>query len=60
MDILVGAFFHYPTRPIVRGYVTLKEGNIWVVGSNIFLLFIPIWGNDPIWLIFFKLVETTN
>ena len=23
-------------------------------------IFIPIWGNDPIWLIFFKWVETTN
>ena len=23
-------------------------------------IFIPTWGNDPIWLIFFKWVETTN
>ena len=23
-------------------------------------LFIPTWGNDPIWLIFFRWVETTN
>ena len=23
-------------------------------------MFIPTWGNDPIWLIFFKWVETTN
>ena len=23
-------------------------------------MFIPIWGNDPIWLIFFRWVETTN
>ena len=27
---------------------------------QIFFIFIPIWGNDPIWLIFFKWVETTN
>ena len=27
--------------------------------SNIFI-FTPIWGNDPIWLIFFRWVETTN
>ena len=32
----------------------------WVVGSNIVFIFTPIWGNDPIWLIFFKGVETTN
>ena len=23
-------------------------------------MFTPTWGNDPIWLIFFKRVETTN
>ncbi len=27
---------------------------------QIFFMFIPIWGNDPILLIFFKWVETTN
>ena len=27
---------------------------------QICFMFIPIWGNDPIWLIFFKWVETTN
>ena len=32
---------------------------IWVVVSNMFY-FHPYWGNDPIWLIFFKGVETTN
>ena len=31
----------------------------WVVVSNIFY-FHPIWGRFPIWLIFFKGVETTN
>ena len=25
-----------------------------------FFIFTPTWGNDPIWLIFFKWVETTN
>ena len=29
---------------------------IWVVVSKIFLIFIPTWGNDPNWLIFFKWV----
>ena len=29
-------------------------------GFQIFLIFIPTWGNDSIWLIFFKWVETTN
>ncbi len=27
---------------------------------QIFFIFTPIWGNDPIWLIFFHWVETTN
>ena len=27
---------------------------------QIFFMFISTWGNDPIWLIFFKWVETTN
>ena len=27
---------------------------------QIFLIFTPTWGNDPIWLIFFRWVETTN
>ena len=27
---------------------------------QIFFIFIPTWGNDPIWLIFFRWVETTN
>ncbi len=27
---------------------------------QIFFMFTPTWGNDPIWLIFFKWVETTN
>ena len=27
---------------------------------QIFFIFIPTWGNDPFWLIFFKWVETTN
>ena len=24
---------------------------IWVVATQIFFIFIPIWGNDPIWLL---------
>ena len=27
---------------------------------QIFFIFTPTWGNDPVWLIFFKWVETTN
>ena len=29
-------------------------------GFKYFFIFTPTWGNDPIWLIFFKWVETTN
>ena len=31
-----------------------------LVGGFKYVFFIPTWGNDPIWLIFFKWVETTN
>ena len=29
-------------------------------GFKYFFIFIPTWGNDPIWLLFFQWVETTN
>ena len=32
----------------------------WVVATQIFFIFIPIWGRFPFWLLFFKWVETTN
>ena len=32
----------------------------YLAGGFIFLIFNPTWGNDPIWLIFFKWVETMN
>ena len=31
-----------------------------MVATQTFFIFIPIWENDPIWLIFFKWVETTK
>ena len=34
-------------------------GGFWVVVSNIFI-FNPIWGRFPVWLIFFKWVETVR
>ena len=30
------------------------------MATQIFYMFTPTWGNDPIWLIFFRGVETTN
>ena len=38
------------------------HSNPWMTGwwFQIFFIFIPTWGNDPIWLIFFKWAETTN
>ena len=44
-------------RARVLGGLGLK---IWVVVSKIFLIFIPTWGNDPNWLIFFKGVGSTT
>ena len=45
-----------------------RGGKTWVDGKRIiprwwfqiFFIFTPTWGNDPIWLVFFKWVETTN
>ena len=34
--------------------------NVWVVATQIFFIFTPTWGSEPVWLIFFKGVETTN
>ena len=39
----------------VLGWSNLGGGN-----SNVFFMFTPIWGIFPIWLTFFKRVETTN
>ena len=58
----------------LAGFTSPKHGSIWNQGEmfiwaaenrtrwwfQIFFIFTPIWGNDPIWLIFFKQVETTN
>ena len=46
-----------------RSFSFLFHG--WFVGSmlifqGVFLLFIAIYGNDPVWRIFFRWVETTN
>ena len=38
----------------------LKTTLCWVVATQIFFMFIPTWWRFPIWLIFFKWVETTN
>ena len=40
-------------------YIFPKERNLtrWF---QIFVIFIPTWGNHPFWLIFFEWVETTN
>ena len=40
-----------------RGISTSSLSRWWF---QIFFIFIPTWGNDPIWLIFFRWVETTN
>ena len=39
------------------------SGSIYYIlggGFKYFFIFTPTWGNDPIWLIFFKGVETTT
>ena len=50
----------------VRGGKSIRKAQFWrkkadlVGGFQWFFMFITIWGNDPIWLIFFRWVETTN
>ena len=41
---------------------TMQQAECWITTwwFQIFFIFIPTWGNDPIWLIFFRWVETTN
>ena len=41
------------------GNPKISQKDTYVVVSKIFI-FTPTWGNDPIWQIFFRLVETTN
>ena len=47
-----GAKYFFPVF-MVRNH----KAGWWI---QILFIFTPIWGNDPIWLIFFKGVETTN
>ena len=44
----------------VRGLVEMRTGWYSEWWFQIFFIFNPTWGNDPIWLIFFNWVETTN
>ena len=54
--------FHWSPFPSVAA----KSWSVWgglsshYLVSNIFFMFTPIWGRCPIWLIFFRWVETTN
>ena len=48
------ADLEFPPR-FLRGELLLGGGN-----SNIFYFHPEPWGNDPIWLILFEWVETTN
>ena len=53
-----------PLRPTWRFLSWRHVANLddynWVVATQIFFILIPIWGRFPLWLIFFKWVETTN
>ena len=46
----------------VPQHISFGVGNSLLVGgnSNIFYFYPDPWGNDPIWRIFFRWVETTN
>ena len=47
-----------PLAPLIRYVREVRYITCW--WFQIFFIFIPTWGNDPIWLIFFRWVETTN
>ena len=55
-----GVCLHHRPCRVLHEYSTLGSYINWVVASNIFFIFIPIWEHDPIWLVFFKWVETAN
>ena len=41
-------------------FVERLWNNSYLVATQIFFMFIPTWGNDPIWLIFFRWVGSTS
>ena len=49
-----------PQPPWLSGVNSLLRKGTTRLWFQIFFMFTPTWGNDPIWLIFFKWVETTN
>ena len=53
-----GAFFAKTVHPGTKMWNIMSSTSRW--WFQIFFIFIPTWGNDPIWLIFFKWVETTR
>ena len=59
-DFRRGELFFDPL--LFRGWMTMLYKDIWYTSwwFQIFFIFTPTWGNDPIWLIFFNWVETTN
>ena len=55
VGIELGSHFHYTQKQGTKSWIT--RSGWWF---QTFFLFIPTWGNEPIWLIFLKWVETTN
>ena len=54
---------YYPWSPFPMGRRISKSPRCTYIARWWFqmcFIFTPIWGNDPIWLIFFRWVETTN
>ena len=58
LNFSLAAFGHHSSirKRCLENWVRFKLGG----GFNLFLFPPRIWGNDPIWLICFKWVETTN
>ena len=52
--VLRDRFLGYKQITYIKKYIYLDGG------FKMFFIFTLTWGNDPIWLIFFKWVETTN
>ena len=53
-------FFHYLFCWNILRRLTDDGNEPFLDGEEICFIFTPIWGRFPIWLIFFKWVETTN
>ena len=64
LKVIYFSIHHELIGVITKTFTIKKINHSWISKSRwcfqIFFLFTPTWGNDPIWQIFFRWGETTN